>query len=214
MKQEIDMRRMPLRSLALALLLGALATGCAGQSQPSTFYVLSYESPSAGESTMREGLGVGVGPVELPQYLDRSQIVTRSSENQLNIEEFDRWGGRLRENFTTVLSEVLSAELGTDRVSIHPWNMPSQVEIQVIVNVTAFESDASGQSALDARWMIVDSRRQEVLAVARSSLREAIASDAEAAEGAADYDAVAAAMSRNVAALGSEIAAQIKTLRP
>lgn len=209
------MESSPLRSAAAALLLAVLTAGCAGQSQPSSFYLLSYPSgPEAGGRTtsMREGLGLGIGPVTLPQYLDRPQIVVRSRDNSLNLEEFDRWGGRLEDNFATVLAEVLSAELETDRVSVYPWSRPEQVEYQIIVTATAFETDADGQSVLDARWSIVDSRRQNVLAMARSTLREAVAATGDPAEPGADYDATAAAMSRNVASLGREIAGRLRAL--
>jgi uncharacterized protein len=208
------MSRLPALPFFLLIALMGLATGCAQQSQPSTFYVLSYaqdREQTGSITTMREGLSVGIGPVELPQYLDRPQIVTRASDNQLEIEEFDRWGGRLKENFTIVLAEVLSAELETDRISAHPWASPDRIEIQVIVNVTAFETDTAGRSRLEARWSIVDVRRQDVLVTARSVLRQEVAAPSVQVAESVDYDAIAAAMSRNVAELGREIAMQIRS---
>lgn len=202
------------RPVLLLLAFAWLGAGCAQQSQPSVFYLLSYgldQNQSGSATTMREGVSLGIGPVELPQYLDRPQIVTRTSENQLEIEEFDRWGGRLRDNFTTVLTEVLSAELATDRVSTHPWSAPSPVDYQVIVQVMAFDTDMSGRSILDARWTVVDVRRQTVLATARSTLRQQVDAGGDPAAPALDYDAVAAAMSRNIADLGREIASQIRS---
>ena len=209
------MRRMPLAALAVALALGALVAGCARESQPSRFYVLSYSSGPAGTqnaTTMRDGLGLGIGPVELPQYLDRPQIVRRSDANSLTLEEFERWGGRLQENFVTVLAEVLSDKLQTDRVSVYPWSRPEEVEYQVIVNVTAFEIDEADTSILDARWTIVDSRRQNVLSMARSSLRSPVERAGGPLDQGVDYDAAAAAMSRNIAELGNVIAAEIQAL--
>lgn len=196
------------------IVLAALAAGCAQQSQPSTFYVLSYpHNPGEHDSTttMRDGIAVGIGPVELPQYLDRPQIVTRASDNQLHIEEFDRWGGRLKENFSTVLAEVLSAELETDRITAHPWASAAPIEYQVIVNVIAFDTDTAGRSSLDARWSIVDVRRQDILVTARSTLRQQVAAPLESPLDPVDHDAITAAMSRNVADLGREIARHIRT---
>jgi uncharacterized protein len=210
------MRRLSVRALLPLIAVAALAAGCAQQSQPSTFYVLSYPQ-TAGQSglttTMRQGLAVGVGPVELPQYLDRPQIVTRTTDNQLRIEEFDRWGGRLKENFSTVLAEVLSAELETDRITAHPWASAAPIEFQVIVNVITFDTDTAGLSRLDARWSIVNVRRQEVLATARSAFRQQVAEspDPESPLESVDYDAIAVAMSRNVADLAQEIARQIRS---
>lgn len=204
-----------LKSTTAACLLALLVVGCAGESQPSRFYVLTYPTEAAepGNTTsMREGLGLGVGPVELPQYLDRPQFVRRSEGNSLELEEFDRWGGRLKENFVTVLAEVLSDKLATDRISVYPWSRPEEVEYQVIVHVMAFEPNASGQSVLDTRWTIVDARRQSVLSMARTSLREAVAEASGSPGPEMNYDAVAAAMSRNIADLGDVIAAEIQAL--
>ncbi len=38
-------------------------------------------------------------PVEIPNILDRPQIVTRIGPNKLKIDEFHRWAGRLEEDF-------------------------------------------------------------------------------------------------------------------
>jgi len=209
------MTRPHISSLVTLAAFAWLVAGCAQQSQPSSFYVLSYENAldeATSSTTMREGIALGVGPVQLPEYLDRPQIVTRASNNQLTIEEFDRWGGRLRESFTTVLMEVLSAELETDRIVEHPWNSPMQVNYQIIVNVTKFDTDETGRSILEVRWSLVDVRRQSVLSTARSRFRQDVAAKADVAAPTVDYDAVAAAMSRNVVAFGQEVAKQIRSL--
>jgi len=51
----------------------------------------------------------GVGPVTLPPYLDRSQIVMSDRANELNLAEFDQWAESLQTNFTRVLGENLVA---------------------------------------------------------------------------------------------------------
>lgn len=214
------MSRRPVTPFAVLSALAWLAAGCAQQSQPASFYMLSYEDGAgqpAPATTTREGIALGVGPVELPDYLDRPQLVRRASSNRLEIEEFDRWAGPLQENVTAVLVEVLSAELQTDRITAHPWRAPLQVEYQAVVDVMRFDTDAAGRSVLEARWSIVDAPRQRVVATARSTFRQdiAAASDAAASDAAApavDYDAIAAAMSRNVVALGRAIAERIRSL--
>ncbi len=209
------MRRKTLRPVFVLLACAALgAAGCAQQSQPSDFYLLSYETPQpepGKTTTMREGPALGIGPIEFPQYLDRPQIVTRDGTNQLVIQEFSRWGGRLKESFTTVLTQALSAELETDRVSIYPWNLSAPIEYQVTVQVFSFDSDADGRSTLDARWSVVEVKSQKVLTMARSTYREVAETGIDEEDDGVDYEAVAAAMSKDVAALAREIAAQIKS---
>ena len=209
------MKRILNHSLALALATGILAIAGCGETPPTRFYVLSYDFGSmAGEpSTIaREGIGVGVGPVELPQYLDRPHIVTRSSGNKLELAEFDQWGGRLKDNFTRVLTENLSSELATDRVSVYPRRDSAPVDYRVTVRVTAFEFDQAGGVLLDARWSIVDGKAGKTLLMARSSYREATQTGNLAISGVASYEAVAEAMSRNIERLGRDIAAKIQSL--
>jgi uncharacterized lipoprotein YmbA len=205
-----------LRSLAASVLAFALlfVAGC-GKTEPSRFYVLSYDHGQGGDAastTAREGVGIGVGPVELPQYLDRPHVVTRSSDNKLELAEFDQWGGNLEDNFGHVLAENLSFELSTDRVSVYPWKASAPIEYQVTVQVTAFEVDGEGDCQLDVRWSIVDQEARRVLVMARSSYREKVGPEGGGPEGITGYEAVAAAMSRNISNLGRDIAAKIKAL--
>ncbi|HTI88434.1 MAG TPA: PqiC family protein [Alphaproteobacteria bacterium] len=138
------------RWIAAALVL-ALA-GCAGQSTPSRYYVLS----ATGADTDRrpEGPAISVGPVTLAKYLDRPQIVTRPTPNQLDVAEFDRWGGRLEDNVAQVLAEDLGRRLGTARVTTFPPEPIGRTDARVGVTIAQFERVASGDVVLDARWRL------------------------------------------------------------
>ena len=138
----------PLKPLAATLsIIGLLVlAGCAG-STPSRFYVLTPIATTKA-AHYPDGMAIGVGPVVIPQYLDRPQVVTRSSDNRLEVGELDQWGGRLGDNVTRVLAENLSGLLATDRVSIYPWTDPSAVGLQVTADIVAFERNAAGTVTL------------------------------------------------------------------
>ena len=59
-------------------------------------------------------ISLGVGPVRLPGYLDRREIVTRVAQSRFDVSENDRWAEPLDENFTHVLAQNLSVLLGSD----------------------------------------------------------------------------------------------------
>ena len=100
---------------ALALVL----TGCSSTS-PSRFFVLtSQDRLVAGH--LQSDVSIGVGPIVLPHYLDRPQIVTRTGQNELRLAEFDRWAEPLTENVSRVLTEDLCKLLETEQVSIVPF---------------------------------------------------------------------------------------------
>ncbi|WP_168183990.1 membrane integrity-associated transporter subunit PqiC [Pseudoruegeria sp. SK021] len=191
---------------ALLLICGTLA-GCA--SKPSNFYILSApgaETAQAVQTTRMAGPSIGIGPITLPEYLDRSEIVTRNSETTLEVHEMNQWGGNLTENVQSVLAEVLSDGMNTDRLFLYPWSTSGQMTYQVLVQINAFEAREDGNVVLDARWTVLSGRTQDVLKMGRTLLREPIGATPNGVAG-PDYADIAAAMSRSVARLGQEIAA-------
>jgi len=187
-------------------LVGLLLLASCGSSTPSRYYVLT--PLTAGKPTHApDGLAVGVGPVVIPQYLDRPQLVTRSSDNRLDVGETDQWGGRLNDNVTRVLAENLSGLLQTDRISIYPWTDATAVGIQVTADIVEFERNAGGTVTLGAFWNITDVANAKIVATRRSTITKDVA-----AKGTESYDATVAAMSAALADLSQEIAAEIKAL--
>lgn len=186
-----------------AVILGLLFTACA-QTQPSRFYTLSSLSDTATTpSAASNDLAIGVGPISLPNYLDRPEIVRRSTPNEFQVAEFDRWGEQLRDVFPRVMAENLSELLATDRVFLLPQRRAMTIDYQVEVNVTRFDADVGGPAILAARWEIFDDDGKS-LVVDRSTFTETVEGDG--------YGAVATAMSRTVAAFSREIAMAITAL--
>jgi uncharacterized lipoprotein YmbA len=186
-----------------AVILGLMLTACA-QTQPSRFYTLSSLSDTATTpSAASNDLAIGVGPISLPNYLNRPEIVRRSTPNEFQVAEFDRWGEQLQDVFPRVMAENLAELLATDRVFLLPQRRATTIDYQVEVNVTRFDADVGGPAILAARWEIFDDDGKS-LVVDRSTFTETVEGDG--------YGAVATAMSRTVAAFSQEIAAAITAL--
>lgn len=99
---------------------------------------------------------MGVGPITIPSHLDRSQIVTRSSDNRLVINQFDRWAEPLDENIQRVLIENLDHRLSPQRIETFPWNSRDGVVWQIVVDLGQFERQPDGSVQIAARWKIVN----------------------------------------------------------
>jgi uncharacterized lipoprotein YmbA len=195
--------RLTLVTLALSLMIFA---GCRGTSENARFYKLSAIL-SSDEATQPAGQGVaiGIGPIKFPDHLDRPEIVTRTSRNALEIGDFDRWAGSLREDFSRVLTENLSILLSTDFVFVFPWGKTIPIEYQVKVEVSRFDGELGKSATLIARWTVFESgEKKELKAIRRSSITKP-------AEG-KSYEAMVAALSSTVEQLSQEIAETIKTL--
>ena len=192
-----------LTALTIVALLMHLA-GCAS-SAPSRFYVLSPLASSKAESQVLKDEGcivLGIGPVELPAYLDRPQIVTRVSENELDLAEFDKWAEPLKDNFSRVLAENLSTLLCVDAISIFPWKGPTPIDFQVEVTVIRMDGNVGGNASLVARWAIFRENDRKMLLTRQSSYSEPLSSQG--------YKALVSAQSRTIADLSREIAEAIK----
>jgi uncharacterized protein len=145
-------------SFAKILLCSALLglSACAGSSQPSKYYVLSVTEPDQPRDP--NGPAVTLGPVTLAKYLDRPQIVTRPTPNQLDVDEFNRWGGRLEDNVAQVLSEDIARRLKTARIAVFPPEPAGRSDVRVAVTITRFERvGTAGNCVLEARWRITRS---------------------------------------------------------
>jgi uncharacterized protein len=194
-----------IRAVAPGLLL-MIFMACASNA-PSRFYVLSPLTGTGGESEMasdnRRGT-IGIGPVELPVYLDRQQIITRVSANELHLAGFDEWAEPLGDNFTRVLVENLSVLLSKNLFTIFPFRGSESIDYQIQVEVIRFDGSLAGDASLLVRWTIFGEDDKKSLLTRKSSFKEAT--------GGPDYEALVAAQSRTIEALSREIAGVIKGL--
>lgn len=202
-----------IRTVALAIAVfcccvALLLPGCLGKgSNPSRYYVLHEIAQPVGDPGpdlfTEDNALLQIGPISLPRYLDRSQIVSRSSGNQVDLAEFDRWSEPLHESFTRVLAGNLGTLLPTDDILIYP-NRGSADETfyQLKMEVTRFDGRRDGEVTLEARWIVVGQRNRKVLPQARSLYTAPVAGN--------DYAGYVAALNRTMEKLSREIADKVR----
>jgi len=185
----------------------ALLWGCASTTQPSKFYVLSVlTQPKATTqvTTSNADMLIGIGPVTLPAYLNRSQIVTRTSENELKLAEFHLWAEPLKENIARVLMESLSNLLNTNRIVTYPWRTSISVAYQITLDVVRFDVGSDGNAVMNVYWTVYDKDGKEELLKKKSIFRES--------SGSKDYHSIVAAQNRTLMEFSREIASTIKKI--
>lgn len=191
--------------LAIAVAVALAAAGCA-DTPPTNFYTLS--SISAPATPIRPApahpVVVAIGPVTLPDYVDRPQIVTRESAYAVKVASFAQWAGPLSDMVPRVLIENVAAVLPGDRVVGFPRVSGTAFDYRVAVDITRFEADATGTATLVARWQVYDrAARRAVLVTDDTFVRSAAGSS---------YEAVAAAMSGTLADLSGRLAEDVATV--
>lgn len=203
---------------SVVLLLLLLLSACTA-SLPTHYFILTPMTSAVVPASVLDSTKqvIAVSPVEIPLYLSRSQIVTRSGKNHLHLSQFNLWGDNLRENISRVLLENLSSLLGTDRIFLSSSLGQERPTLGISTSVSQFEAEDEaeaeaeaedevyGKIVLKARWRIIDSQTDKALVVRQSSLVSApLVAD--------DYDAIVASMSTLLMQLSQEIAQEVSPL--
>jgi uncharacterized lipoprotein YmbA len=156
------------------LLVWMTLPGCIGSKVPATrFYILNPMDADIrllDERETKEELSIEVASIRLPQYLERPQIVTRSSKNRLELAEFHQWGGNLRKNMIRVLAKNLSQLLATSKIAISPHHPPSPPDFRIALEIMKFERDSDGKVKLSGQWRLTGGKTGKALAARISDL--------------------------------------------
>jgi uncharacterized protein len=160
---------------------------------------MSGEQSNGGQKLT--SLAIGLGPVHMPDYLDRPELVIRTSPNGFELAENDLWAETLTENFRQVLASDLTNLLGTANIVQFPWYPGTRLDYIVHVRIQRFEADTSQSAKLVARWDLITPQGDQVLATNELHLSRPSSS--------LSGDAVAAALSLDVAGLAQQIASAV-----
>ena len=170
--------RAALRFACGAALLAALAAGCLGQGVPVEYFTLSDAGPlpSAALPGVRPGLGIAIGALEMPRYLDRPEIVTRDGAHRLIVWNERRWAGSLRTDIQRVVADDLGALLGTVRIAVFPVEPRFPPDVRVMLELLEFDGVLGGEVRLRARFTVASGADGKALAVEQAHVSERAAS--------------------------------------
>lgn len=140
---------------SFAFLLSLSVTGCFRGGVQDQFYMLQpvKETASAGGNGGK-GILLGLGPIKVPAYLDRPQIVTATSAQEYRLAESQRWAERLDDNIARVSQENLAVLVPTDRVVMHPWSREARPDIQAAIQIQELHVDPEGNARMVALWSV------------------------------------------------------------
>jgi uncharacterized protein len=202
MRMTLCVRFLPV----ILAIVAIFSVGCT-RSQTPRFYTLT--SMSQDELSSKPGSPghnpvIGIGPVTIADYLDQSDLVTRTGDNQLVKAEYNRWAGSFKDDFTNVLAENIGFLVPTERIYLYPWRGSVSIGYQVALEVIRCDGRLGEAAYLVARWRVFEGPEKKLLKMSRSSIREPVTGP--------DYAALVAAQSRAVAKLSQEIAKAIKSV--
>ena len=183
----------------LALAAAVTLAGCGG-SPSARFYTLTPLAQPQAPAAAASRLAVSVQPVEIPEYLDRPEIVTQEGGNEVKVAQFHRWAGSLGENISYVLAEDLGQLLGSDRVLVNDAPPPERPDYTLALRVLRLDCVPQDHVLLKAQWRLVagDGSRRITRV---SSITEELPD--------ARYQSMVAAANRALHRLSREIAAEL-----
>lgn len=181
------------------LLCVIMLFGCVSVSKPVQFYTLNpiAVDESVGGEKIKRQLNLGLGPIALPEMLDRPQIVTRVGKNRVQLAEFDRWADSLHSSFSHTLAESLSTLLKTEKVFLYPWEGDVSLDYRVIAEVSRFEAVEGQNAILKVHWKLHD-KTGKTLKLKQSTIKEPINEQ--------NFELVVEALNRTLNAFSLEVA--------
>jgi uncharacterized lipoprotein YmbA len=194
-------------SIVICAVFLAVGLSACGAGAPSRFYVLSTTAALETQKGMfraKRQRTIGIGPIMLPAYLDKSQIVTKATRYRLALAELDQWAEPLKDNVSRVLVENISILLASDQVHAFPASTSIRDDFQISIDILAFDCRLVGGCMLTARWSVFDLRKNRVVSSKRFEYTKA--------SGQAGYEALARVMSEALAELSRDIARVVGAL--
>jgi len=189
-----------LRSGVVCLALGL--SGCLSipNSQSPRFYALTSVNGDqvSKKINIAPNMIIGIGPVKIPEYLDRPQIVTSTKEKTLQFAQFDRWGESLDLGVERLVREDMTAMLPSAKFTLYPWNPSLAVKYQVSIEVIQLDSEFDRDMFLAVQWTVIDVQNSKVVIMKRSEFHKAIIPP--------NYTGLAQTLSTACASLSSQIA--------
>lgn len=191
-----------MRSLVIGtatLCLALVSSGC--RSPRVTFYTLTPEIKAEAAVPARSVPAVAVGPVTLPEVVDRPQLVVRVAANRVAILETHRWAEPLKSDISRLVAQNLGHLLGSNRVSYYQQHSVVGADYRVLLDIVRMELVPGEAVTIESAWTV---RRTGggTPRTGRSLVREEI--------GGAGYDALVLACSRALASVSADLAKAIR----
>ena len=138
-----------LRSLA-PVFVGLFLWGCSSV-QPYRYYTLQ---PVVEPGTRDFRYSVGVAPVKIPGWMDRSDLAYTEDRFELHFMDYDRWGEPVNDAITRITTSNLRRLLPEATVFSGPWLRSEAPVMEVRIEVLDL-AKVQDQLSLTVRWDVI-----------------------------------------------------------
>lgn len=148
---------------------------------------------------------LGIGPLSIPDYLNRSQIVTRDVDAQMRVDDFSRWTEPLADSMHRTISTDVDNLLHGVVVVMYPYDavVRSHLDYRLVGDVNRFDADSSGLVVLEIQWAIVDTEANLLVPARRNRYQAQMVTSG-------DFGAMVAAMNDVLSQFSRDVAGRLK----
>jgi uncharacterized protein len=138
--------------LGIFALQAALLTGCQTSPQKNYYVLTSSTNPRLASNTNVE-LAIGIGPVNIPEYLHFTQLVYQTQAGYLHRFDNSYWAEPLDQGISRILSLNLTQASPTRQLVQFPWRMENPPQYSISINILSLNL-MEGQANLQAVWTL------------------------------------------------------------
>lgn len=200
-------------SIRTTMMLACVLLGACSSAPKENFYTLnpsvgaapaSVAAAAASIPDAGTGIGIAVGPVRVPEIVDRPQLVVRRGPTQVDLLEQHRWAQPLRAEIAQAIASGLRSHLPGARVALDRDAAAQNADVRVTVDISRFEALPGEAVTVQALWSIRPGSDRPPVA-GQSTSREPMRSSGN--------EEIAHAYARAVADISHDIAAAIVATR-
>lgn len=186
----------------------AMLVGCS-TSPPSQFYTLTPEAFVANDAAASATFAhpIAVGPVAVPEVVNRPQFVVKDGPNRVIVLETQRWAEPLKSGIAQAVASYLSRDLNGARVTPMTQSAANGAQFDVALDVQRFEMIVGEAAIIEVVWTIKRRDASAAPMLGRSNVREPARASTEPSSN--PYDALVAAQVRALASVSRDIAARL-----
>ncbi|MFH2137319.1 MAG: PqiC family protein [Candidatus Omnitrophota bacterium] len=196
------------RAVISSICFAVVLSGCALIPTTPTprFYMLGAVSENLVNKKINISFDalIGVGPVKIPEYQNRPQMVTQDKDKIIKFAQFDRWGESLDLGMARLIGEDLLIILPEGKFILYPWNSSVEVKYQVVVEIIQLDSELDKDLFLAAQWIVIDTQNSKTMIIKRTESRHPIIPQ--------NYSGLAKTLSIACASLSKEIAGELESI--
>lgn len=142
---------------------------------------------------------LGIGPLRMPEYLERSQMVTRGEGSEMLVADFHRWAEPLDQAIHRTLASNVDSLVETATVIAFPYNALINVDYRLVGRIERFDADLNGLAVLVVQWTVGESDGTVLLSPRRTRYESRVARPGDPGSNAKAMSDTIAQFSRDIA---------------